>query len=116
MNLNETQYHEGTPIDGYGPGFFRIGGTIRDGAVLILPGGVTGWEAWDTAPIAAAAGSIDIILVGTGTEISHVPEAFRRELEVAGLGVELMASAQACRTYNVLVGEGRRIGAALLPT
>jgi uncharacterized protein len=50
-----------------------------------------------------------------GTEIAHPPTAFRKAVEAAGVGVEPMASPQACRTYNVLLSEGRRVGAALLP-
>ena len=58
---------------------------------------------------------IDVLLVGTGAEIAHVPAAFRTTLEDAGIGVEVMASPQACRSYNVLLGEGRRVALAALP-
>ena len=47
-------------------------------------------------------------------EIAHAPPAFRVLIESAGIGVEVMNSPAACRTYNVLLGEGRRIAAALL--
>ncbi len=56
-----------------------------------------------------------MLFVGTGAEIARVPEPFRRQLEEAGMGVEATASPQACRTYNVLLSEGRRVGTALLP-
>lgn len=116
MRLNELSYDDGTPIDGYGPGFFRVGGALREGAVLILPGGVTGWGGYgDPKPLVRAAGTIDVLLVGTGRVMTHIPADLRVALEGAGIGVEIMASAAACRTYNVLLGEGRRIGAALLP-
>ena len=52
---------------------------------------------------------------GTGAEIAHIPPRLRSALEGAGLGVEVMASPTACRTYNVLLSEGRRVGLALLP-
>ena len=58
---------------------------------------------------------IDVLFVGTGDEIAHAPPEFRRKVEELGIGVEVMASPAACRTYNVLLSEGRRIGAALLP-
>ncbi|MBF9031367.1 hypothetical protein HKCCE3408_13275 [Rhodobacterales bacterium HKCCE3408] len=116
MRLTEVRYGDGTPIDGYGPGFFRVGGTVHEGAVLVLPGSVTSWQGYDAHdPIAGAAERIDVILVGTGAEIGPIPEPFRAKIEAAGIGIEIMASAAACRTYNVLLGEGRRIGAALLP-
>lgn len=116
MRLNEVVYTDALPVDGYGPGFFRVGGTAHDAPLVILPSGVAPWRGYDdTAPILAAAGDIDVCLVGTGDDIAHVPDDFRRALEEAGIGVEFMASAQACRTYNVLLGEGRRVGLALLP-
>ena len=63
-----------------------------------------------------AADLIDLLIVGTGNEISHLPDTFREPLEDAGIGVEHMASAQACRTYNVLVHERRAVVAALFLT
>ena len=59
--------------------------------------------------------ALDVLLIGMGAEIAHIPSALRDRLEAAGLGVEVMSSPQACRTYNVLLGEGRRVGLALLP-
>ena len=58
---------------------------------------------------------IDVLFVGTGAEIAHAPQEFRKQVEEMGIGVEVMASPAACRTYNVLLSEGRRIGVALLP-
>jgi uncharacterized protein len=63
----------------------------------------------------ALIGKIDVLFVGMGTEIAHVPAAFRTTLEAAGIGVEVMNSPAAARTYNVLLSEGRRIAAALMP-
>ncbi|MFV2002984.1 MAG: MTH938/NDUFAF3 family protein, partial [Paracoccaceae bacterium] len=45
----------------------------------------------------------------------HVPAEFRAALEGAQIGVETMNTASACRTYNILVAEGRRVACALLP-
>jgi len=56
-----------------------------------------------------------VIFIGTGAEIAHLPADFRTLFDEAGIGVEPMASPAACRTYNVLLSEGRRIAAALLP-
>jgi uncharacterized protein len=115
MRLNEITYTDARPIDGYGPGFFRIGGMAHEGNVAVLPSGVTGWSGYDdTATLVAAAGDLDVLFVGTGAEIAHVPAAFRSALEDAGLGVESMSSPAACRTYNVLLSEGRRVGVALI--
>ena len=116
MRLNEITFTDALPVDGYGPGFFRVGGKVHEGAIAILPSGVTPWGGYDdAAALLSAAGGLDVLFVGTGAEIAHVPAAFRSALEAAGLGVESMASPAACRTYNVLLSEGRRVGAALLP-
>lgn len=116
MRLNEVQYTDAQPIDGYGPGFFRIGGEAHDAPLAVLPSGVTRWGGLDdAATLEAAAEALDVLLVGMGPEIAHIPSALRDRLEAAGIGVEVMSSPQACRTYNVLLGEGRRVGLALLP-
>jgi uncharacterized protein len=116
MRLNEIRYSDARPVEGYGPGFFRIGGIVHYGAVAVLPSGVMPWGGYaDTATLLAAAPEIDVLFVGTGAEIAHVPQAFRASLEAAGTGVEAMASPTACRTYNVLLSEGRQVGLALLP-
>jgi uncharacterized protein len=56
-----------------------------------------------------------VLFVGTGAEIAHIPPELRVALEDVGIGVEIMSSPAACRTYNVLLSEGRRVAAALLP-
>jgi uncharacterized protein len=116
MRLNEIRYTDARPVEGYGPGFFRIGGTVHYGPIAVLPTGVAPWGGYeDAAILLAAASEMDVLFVGTGAEIAHVPRAFRAALEAAGPGVEAMASPAACRTYNVLLSEGRRVGLALLP-
>lgn len=114
--MNEVSFDNSSPVDGYGPGFFRIGGARIDGSVVILPSGVMPWAGFaDTETLVSAAAEIDVLFVGTGAEIAPLPAAFRSALEAAGLGVEVAATPPACRTYNVLLSEGRRVGLALLP-
>lgn len=116
MRLNEISYNDAVPIDGYGPGFFRIGGDKHDGPLAVFASGIKSWGGWDdTQTILDQADTFDVLFVGTGSEIAHLPKAFRATLEDAGIGVEPMASPAACRTYNVLLSEGRRIAVALLP-
>ncbi len=116
MRLNEVTYTDALPIDGYGPGFFRIGSEAIEGPLAVLPDGVTPWGGMeDIATLLGLAGKVDVLLIGTGAEVAHIPNALRKPLEDAGLGVDAMASPQACRTFNVLLGEGRRVAVALMP-
>lgn len=116
MRLIEVSYGAALAIEGYGPGFFRVGTHALEGATLVTPWDAGSWGGLgDSATPLALAGRIDVLLVGLGPKITPVPRAFREALEAAGIGVEPMSSPAACRTYNVLLGEGRRIAAALLP-
>jgi len=116
MRLTEVTYGSAKAIEGYGPGFFRVSGHVLRGACLITPWDAGPWGGYDdTATPLSLSGKIDVLFVGTGAGISHVPPAFREALEGQGIGVEVMASPTACRTYNVLLGEGRRVAVALLP-
>lgn len=116
MRFNEVTYSGVKPIDGYGPGLFRVDGAVIEGAALVLPSGVSAWGGYGAVDqLTAAAGDIDVLLIGTGADPAFVPAEFRRAIEAAGIGLEVMATPSACRTFNVLLGEGRRVGAALLP-
>jgi uncharacterized protein len=116
MRLTEITYGAALAIEGYGPGFFRVGTHVLRGASLVTPWDAGAWGGLqDMASPLALVGKIDVLLVGLGAEISVVPKAFREALEAQGIGVEPMNTPAACRTYNVLLGEGRRIAAALLP-
>lgn len=115
MRVHEVNYDGGVPIDGYGPGFFRVGGEVIEGATLVHDGARAWGGLGDRAVLVALAEEIDVLILGMGAVIAHPPADLTAELEAVGIGVEPMASAQACRTYNVLLGEGRRVAAALLP-
>lgn len=116
MRLTEITYGTAKAVEGYGPGFFRVAGHVLRGACLITPWDAGPWGGYDdTAAPLSLAGRIDVLFVGTGASVAHVPASFRDTLEAQGIGVEPMASPTACRTYNVLLGEGRRVAVALLP-
>ena len=116
MGMSEISYGAALPIAGYGANFFRLGAHLLHGPSLITP-----WEAgaWggleDRAALLALAGRIDVLLLGMGKDVAHPPLALRSALEEIDIGVEPMSSPAACRTYNVLLSEGRRIAVALLP-
>ncbi len=114
MKFIDVDFEDAMPIDGYGAGFFRVGGKVHDGAVLVLPDSVVPWGGYEDDAVLLAL-KVDVLFIGTGAETTHIPAPLRAALENAGIGVEPMASPAACRTYNVLLAEGRRIAAALLP-
>lgn len=116
MQLSEIVYSTATPIDGYGPGFFRVGGQVIEGAVCLTLEAAFDWQGLnDLSLIEKLKGKVDIVLVGTGAEMQPIPADMRKAYDDAGIGVEPMSSPSACRTYNVLLAEGRRIAVALLP-
>ncbi len=116
MRLTEISYGSAKPIEGYGPGFFRIGWHVLRGPCLITPWDAGLWGGFDdTAAPLSLAGRIDVLFLGMGADIGHPPAAFRTRLHAAGIGIEAMSSPTACRTYNVLLSEGRRIAVCLIP-
>ena len=121
MRMHEVEFPRGAPITAYGPEGFEIGGVAHRGGVLLLPGRVLEWRPVDPpgpehfeAAIAAAA-SFDLLILGTGAVLAPPPAATRAALEAAGIGLEIMATPAACRTFNVLLAENRAIAAALAP-
>ena len=115
MRITEVSYEYGLPIKGYGVGFFRIGSDIKWGNLFTFNKEIHSWCGFNDANLIINAHSeIDVLLVGTGVKLSEIPTTFRNSIEAAGVNVEIMSTPIACRTYNVLLGEGRRIGAALL--
>lgn len=110
-------------VEGYGAGGFRFGGMSHRGSILALPTGIFAWSAGASADITAETlaevfdaprGRIELLLFGTGTDLVPVAPALRQCLKAAGIVSEPMATGAATRTYNILLGEGRRVGAALL--
>lgn len=111
------------PIDAFGDGGFRIAGERHEGHVLIFGAQVSAWSAQaDAKTLAAAdfgrflegADAPDMLVLGTGARLAHPPAEVRQAFREAGVGLEVVDTATACRTYNLLAGEGRRIGAALI--
>jgi len=117
MKLREIAYPDQPPVDGYGPGGFRIGGVWHAGSLLVGPQGIAAIEtplsAAGLRPALALAPDIDVALIGQGKEIAALPARLRILFEEAGVGVEAMSTPSACRTYNVLLAEGRRVAAVL---
>ena len=118
MRMTEIRMEGQRPVDAYGPGGFRVDGDWHEGSLILLPSGI---RPLDGAPsvaslgaVLAAAEELDILLVGTGPEIAPLPRALRQALDAAEIGFEVMSTPSACRTYNVLLTEHRRVAAALV--
>lgn len=109
-------------IDAYGNGGFRFGGMSHRGSILCLPTGIWDWpvtsvEQLDAASVGEAIALGDRIghlLIGTGRALAPVPRDVRAACAAAGLWVESMDTGAAARTYNILLAEGRLVGAALI--
>ncbi|MGF1552029.1 MAG: Mth938-like domain-containing protein [Paracoccaceae bacterium] len=118
MLMTEMPIEGQPPVDAYGPGGFRVRETWHDGAVMITPeGGVVampdGFEAGLDRVMAE--GAIDAVVLGQGPDIAPLPRALRERLDATSIGYEHMATPAACRTYNVMLAEDRRVAALLLP-
>lgn len=104
------------PVDGYGPGFFRVEGQVRRGPLLLTPEGPRPWDGFaDTGPLLALKGQVDVMLLGMGKVMAYPDAGLRAALEAAGIGAEPMDTPAAARTWNMLLAEGRRVAAALIP-
>jgi uncharacterized protein len=109
-------------IDAYGNGGFRFAGMSHRGSLLCLPSGIWAWPV--TAPdeideaslqlVVAGAGDIDFLIIGSGLTTWVAPEALRWRLRELHIGLDVMPTSAAVRTYNILQGERRRVAAALI--
>ena len=116
MPMRETDYAGAFPVDGYGPGFFRVAGQVHHGAVVVTSDGVLAWGGLeDPAALVALGRSVDVLFVGMCAEIARLPASLAAALEDAGLMVETMSTPSAARSYNVTLAEGRRVACALIP-
>ena len=108
-------------IERYGPSGFRITGVAHAGSVLVFPDRTSPWSVSTIAEVTAETlrpviehGGVEILLLGCGPRMMPVPPALRQELRAAGIIVDPMDTGAACRTYNVLMAEERRVAAALI--
>jgi uncharacterized protein len=122
MSPQSARYPGRAPIDAYGNGGFRFADMSHRGSILCLPSGIYAWppttpaelELGSFQPVLAESDALGLLLLGTG-QSQHMPGAeVRRAFTQAGIALETMSTGAACRTYNVLLAEGRPAGAALL--
>jgi len=119
--IKPAHYPGRAPIDSYGDGGFRFAEMSHRGSILCLPSGIYGWAAGSMDDLAIAnfdrvlsEEGLEILLVGTGKDLMPLSSGLRDRLTEAGIRPEPMSTGAAARTFNVLLAEGRAVGAALL--
>jgi uncharacterized protein len=109
-------------IDSYGARGFHVSGAGYEGAILVFPDATIPWPVSGLAEVTPESlrpviehGGIELLLLGCGRRMQPVPPGLRQALRQSGIVLEVMDTGAACRTYNVLLAEERRVAAALLP-
>ena len=109
-------------ILGYGDGGFRVSGSRHKGSILVLPRQTLAWSiddienlsADDLAPVRDATEPVGVLLLGCGVSGALIKPDVRAKVRDWGVVIEAMDTGAACRTYNVLLTEGRDVAAALI--
>ena len=121
MAERPAYYPYQAPIDAYGDGGFRFADMSHRGSILCLPSGIYAWHISSPDQLDVSAFTqvfadkdrIEFLLLGTGRRQIFPSPELRNAFAEAGLGLEPMDTGAACRTYNVLLAEQRRVAAAL---
>jgi uncharacterized protein len=109
-------------IDAHGAGGFRFGGMSHRGSVLCLPQGIWAWPVVSPGDITsetlsrvfAAITDLDFFIIGSATAPWRPPDELRARFREAHVSFDAMTTGPAVRTYNVMLMEGRRVGAGLI--
>ena len=111
-------------VESYGDGRFRVSGRVFETSVLVFSDRTMEWPVREPAAVTAESlaevaaaghvGAVDLLLIGCGPRMALLPGPLRQALRDAGVVTEVMDTGAACRTYNVLAAEGRRVAAALI--
>ncbi|MGE3714390.1 MAG: Mth938-like domain-containing protein [Alphaproteobacteria bacterium] len=109
-------------ITGYGDGGFKINGEHVSGSLLVYAETVTPWAVQSAGDIdfkqlaewCAQRTGIELLLLGSGISLLQPPPQARQILRQQGIALEVMNTGAACRTYNVLLAEERKVAAALV--
>ena len=125
--MAQRQRHSDAPlaIDAFGEGGFRIAGDRHDGSIQLFAGQALAWAtpsgadaksltADDFAVFVEAQTRPDVVVLGVGARMRHPAPEVRKLFRDAGIGLEVADTPTACRIYNIIAGEARRVGAALI--
>ncbi|WP_342641974.1 Mth938-like domain-containing protein [Rhodoligotrophos ferricapiens] len=122
QNADDAHYPGRAPVDAYGNGGFRFAEMSHRGSILLLPSGIYGWPVSSIdelspavfARVFAEADAIEFLLLGCGNEMRRPAVSVREAFRERKIGLELMTTGAAARTYNVLLAEDRAVAAALI--
>ena len=122
MDIGGRHLPQPAPVEAYGNGGFRFGGMSHRGSLLCFPDGIWAWPVTSVdeltlsalEPAFARADALDFFLIGGGRDPFVLPERLRRHFREVSLSVDAMPTGAAVRTWNVLLAERRRVGAALI--
>ena len=122
MDLQPIQRPDQMMIQGYGKGGFRVSDRVHQGSVIVTETRVLPWSIkaigdLDEASFddLIAAGPLpEVILLGCGDRMALIPSALKKALRAKGLVIDPMDTGAACRTFNILLSEDRRVAACLV--
>ncbi|HEX6442481.1 MAG TPA: Mth938-like domain-containing protein [Stellaceae bacterium] len=119
MELTQIAQPGRQVIERYAANGFRVSGAVYQGAVLVFPDLTLAWAgaaltAESLAPVIEH-GGVEILLLGMGRRMAPIAATLRSAFKANGIAIEAMDTGAACRTYNLLLAEERRVAAALLP-
>ena len=118
----DQHFPERAAVDAYGNGGFRFAGMSHRGSILCVPSGIHGWAVAsageiDTVSLARVfeeAADVEVLLLGTGRDLVRPGPEVREAIAAAGLRFDVMPTGAAARTYNIMLGERRKVAAALV--
>jgi len=121
-NQDAPHFPRSAPIDAYGKGGFAFAGMSHRGSLLCLPDAIWAWDVikpeqidrYSLQRVFASANGIDTLIVGTGANVWLAPRELREALRAVRVVLDTMQTGPAIRTYNVMIGERRRVAAALI--
>jgi uncharacterized protein len=121
-SASAPHYPYPAPIDAYGNGGFRFAGMSHQGSLLCLPDGIWAWPV--TSPedineltlknVLARGNELDSLILGTGRTVWLPPQYLRDAFRKAQVSLDAMQTGPAIRVYNIMIGERRRVAAALI--
>ncbi|WP_349360497.1 Mth938-like domain-containing protein [Stappia sp.] len=120
--VRDAHYPDRAPIEAYGNGGFRFAGMSHRGSILCVPSGIYGFSVSDPADLDVEAlakvfaeqAGIEVLLVGTGTDLRPLPADVKAAAREAGIMADPMSTGAAVRTFNVLLSEDRAVAGVFL--